>query len=181
MANKLPGRVAPLELARRHARIEATVPVARFRRLAEALYAADSDVSVDLAFELVDRDIAIVRGSLQAELRVLCQRCLQPMWQRLDLKPALQFRTKGVREPVADEEGALEPVEMDTDETVDLAELVEDELILGLPTVARHAPESCPAKRMRFGPALAEKPAEEGNPFAVLKDLVKPGSGRSES
>lgn len=179
MANKLPGRVAPLELARRYARIQVVVPVKRFRRLSEALYATDADIAVDLGFEPIDRDMVILRGTLEGTVRVVCQRCLQPMQQALRLTPAFQFRTQGARE-VPDVDEALEPVEMDPDNTIDLADLIEDEIILGLPTVARHAPEACPARRMRFGPHLEQKPARE-NPFSVLEQLRrKPDSPESD-
>jgi len=54
-----------------------------------------------------------------------------------------------------------------------VATLVEDELLLSLPVVARHDDESpCRPTSQRFGPD-DEAVAERDNPFAVLERLKK--------
>jgi uncharacterized metal-binding protein YceD (DUF177 family) len=52
------------------------------------------------------------------------------------------------------------------DGQVNLRELAEEELLLALPTVALHAPESC-------GRVAAFEPDERSRPFAGLQDLLK--------
>jgi uncharacterized protein len=113
---------------------------------------------------------------LQAQARVwlTCQRCLQPFQQPLAIDTRLRF--------VRDESQA-EALDAEIDEDVlalprwlDLRNLVEDELLLGLPLVPRH--ERCP-RPLPLAPSAGDEPAAEApaNPFAVLQSL-KSRSGK---
>ena len=103
----------------------------------------------------------------EAEVPLLCQRCLQPLTESLSFERCFRF--------VATEELAAELDEDSDDEDVlalparlDLRELVEDELILSLPIVPRHddCPEPLP---LPAEPAEAEPDAP--HPFAALAAL----------
>ncbi len=102
----------------------------------------------------------------QADLNLECQRCLQPVAAPLSVQRSFRF--------VAGEAAAAElDAESEDDvlaltRALDLRELVEDELLLGLPLVPRH--EACPAPLL--APRAEEAPAEERpNPFAALARL----------
>ena len=107
-------------------------------------------------------------GSLQAQVNVFCQRCLKPLAIALadDIKLAL----------VRDEEAAQRlDAELDPwiceDHKLDLAELVEEQLILCTPIVSYHESGECMnQKDYVAGEDAAESVATE-NPFAVLKSL----------
>ena len=78
--------------------------------------------------------------SVQAPVWLTCQRCLQPMAVGLALERRLRF---------VHGESQAEALDAESDDDVlalprwlDLRELVEDELLLGLPLVPRH--ETCP-------------------------------------
>ena len=78
--------------------------------------------------------------SVQAPVWLTCQRCLQPMAVDLGLDRRLRF---------VHGESQAEALDAESDDDVlalprwlDLRELVEDELLLGLPLVPRH--ETCP-------------------------------------
>lgn len=78
--------------------------------------------------------------AVQAPVWLTCQRCLQPMALQLAIDRRLRF-VQG--------ESQAEALDAESDDDVlalprwlDLRELVEDELLLGLPLVPRHA--SCP-------------------------------------
>ena len=112
----------------------------------------------------------------RAVLRLECQRCLQPVATVVEIDRPLRF--------VASEEEAS-ALDVDSDEDVlvlsrslDLRELVEDELLLALPLVPRHA--ACPAPlAAAVDPEeveVAEVAPERPNPFAALAALKKPGS-----
>lgn len=66
-----------------------------------------------------------------------------------------------------------EPIEFNAFGEIELLNAIEDELILALPQVPKHAPEHCEVSLSErvFGelPIEAEKP----NPFAVLASLKK--------
>jgi uncharacterized protein len=103
--------------------------------------------------------------SARAVVQLECQRCLQPVALILDVARALRF--------VADEATA-EALDAESEDDVlalprslDLHELVEDELLLALPLVPMH--DRCPQPLpMRVGEAEIE-PAP--NPFAALAGL----------
>lgn len=110
---------------------------------------------------------------LQAEgaVAMSCQRCLAPVTVPLEVDRWIRF----VR-------GEHQAAELDADSEddvlalprwLDLAELVEDELLLVLPIVPRH--EVCPTSLPQ---AVGEEVMEEGraNPFAVLAGMKRPSS-----
>ena len=102
-----------------------------------------------------------------ARLGLVCQRCLQPVDTAVHAQRSFQF--------VADEALAAE-IDADSEEdvlalsrTLNLVELIEDELLLALPLVPRHA--TCPQPLKP--PDDAEPFEERANPFAVLGELKR--------
>jgi uncharacterized protein len=98
-----------------------------------------------------------------------CQRCLQSMQVPLHAERRIFF--------VAGEDAAA-ALDAESDDDVlaltpalDLAELIEDELLLALPLVPRHAhcPQPLPRAFAEDDPAI--DPAD--NPFAVLASLKR--------
>lgn len=117
--------------------------------------------------------------ALQAKAMVwlTCQRCLQPLQVPLALDRRLRF----VRGEAAAEalDAEIEDDVLALSRSLDLRELVEDELLLALPLVPRH--ERCPQPLAMSSEAEAlpdEAPgaADRPNPFAVLQSL-KRGQG----
>jgi uncharacterized protein len=110
---------------------------------------------------------------LQARARVSlsCQRCLRPVQEDLEVSRWFHF--------VRDEALAAELDADSEDEvlaltrTLDLQELVEDELLLALPLVPRHeqCPEALPSSAGELEAAAEE--VQKPNPFAVLAALKK--------
>jgi uncharacterized protein len=112
-----------------------------------------------------------------ASAPMICQRCLEVVDIALRVDRSFRF--------VADEEtAAAQDDDVPEDLLVlagelDLQQLIEDELVLELPLIARH--EICPtqppasASDSDFGIAVAGRP----NPFAVLAQL-KPAKGDRE-
>ena len=103
------------------------------------------------------------------EVTLECQRCLQPMRVPLHAERRIFF---------VDGEEAAAALDAESDDDVlaltpalDLAELIEDELLLALPLVPRHerCPEPLPRAFVEDDPAI--DPAD--NPFAVLAALKR--------
>ena len=111
---------------------------------------------------------------LQAEADVIlqCQRCLLPLDDAVHVDRHFRF--------VADEDTAAALDDETEDEvlalprTLNLRDLVEDEMLLALPLVPRHdvCPEAIP---MQFGDV--EEVEEKANPFASLALLRKDKDG----
>lgn len=108
---------------------------------------------------------------LQARVPVwlTCQRCLQPFTEPLEVDRRLRF----VRGEAAAEalDAEIEDDVLALSKSLDLRELVEDELLLALPIVPRHGvcPQPLPVP-LGEAPATAAEPERE-NPFAALQRL----------
>lgn len=106
---------------------------------------------------------------VEAEARLTCQRCLQPVAVPLLIDRAFRF--------VADERSAAQlDAECEEDVLVasanfDAREWVEDELLLALPIVPLH--ECCPKPLLAAADAGRREPAEapRAHPFAALAAL----------
>lgn len=108
-----------------------------------------------------------------------CQRCLQPTRIDLVVDRSIRFVASEEEAERLDEEGEHDVLAMTR--ALNLAELVEDELILALPIVPRHVACPQPLPLVQEAdvdgiPALADSPdlepaPERPNPFAVLASL----------
>jgi uncharacterized protein len=166
----------------RHAQsLQGQLRLADLTRLAASLFEAPAEA--DSVSWSAQASLLAVAGSeaqmwlaLQArtQVQLQCQRCLQPMAQQLELDRHLRF--------VRDEDEAARLDEESDDDVLalpprlDLASLLEDELILALPLVPRH--EQCSQPLPLSDQALAESQAEDGapHPFAALAALRRRGS-----
>lgn len=157
--------------------LEGAWPVAGMERLAASL-AGPSDAAAVWRAVASQKPVAGGEPELwldlaaQAEVPLQCQRCLQPMAVALEIDRRFRFARS--------EEEAAELDELSEDDVLalpqrlDLAELLEDELILSLPLVPRH--DECPEPL----PLPAEEPEAEDevpHPFAALAALRGRGTG----
>ena len=158
-----------LGLARSGAVVEREFPVADFARMRDRLAEVAGTARVRAAFREIGRWPAAAMG-VEADVVLTCQRCLRPMQQRLASKSQLVFTDEGSAElPEGYEAVAGDP------QALDLAALVEDELLLALPIIPRHAEgEGCalPSTAGKAAGAAAEAGVMR-RPFAGLKDLLK--------
>ena len=104
-----------------------------------------------------------------------CQRCLQAMALPLTLNRRLRFVSGESQAEAMDAE--LEDDVLALSRSLDLRDLVEDELLLALPLVPRH--EVCPQPLPMAADldVLPDEPAGKPNPFAALRSLKTGGSG----
>lgn len=126
-------------LAGREAAIEGALELARLTRLTELLNADGGSVRVRLQFRQLREDCVILDLRCNVQLELLCQRCLEPA--RHDADVDVRY---GLLEEGADDVGLpdeLETFVLDGDR-FNPARLIEDELIVSLPLVARHADQN---------------------------------------
>jgi len=158
-----------LRLAPESAVVERSYPLAGFVRLAELLATTEGVARVRLAFADVG---GVPTGvlELRAEAVLNCQRCLGQLRRTVESTSRLAFVPSEDAPVPADHEAiAGDP------ERVDLAMLVEDELLLSLPLVPAHrADEDCRAAIPDAADEGKEaRLPEKRRPFAGLKDLLK--------
>ena len=155
-----------LVMAAQGALVEREFPLAGFARLRDRLAEPAGTARMRLTLSRIE-DVPTGQLQVTAAVRLVCQRCLQPMTAELRSESAVAFAIEdSERLPAGYELIAGDP------KRVDLAELVEDELLLALPPIPRHvAGATCRLP----GTAAAEEPAapEMRRPFAGLKDLLK--------
>ena len=175
-----PERLDVKRLAHEAAKLSGAWPQERFTRLTSEALAPLADgpgIEVDWTVAGEERAVTGVAPQLwlhlhaQTQIRMECQRCLMPMTARMKIDRHFLFARDEEHAAQLDEE--LEDEVLVLARTLDLAELVEDELILALPIVPRH--ETCPVP-LRHDSDVADVVLQlKPNPFAVLAALKKPG------
>ncbi len=171
MTNKrLPLRFDPFRLAAQHARLQGLISMGPMGRLrAAAMEPLGADASVVVEFSIRPSRVVLMTGELKARLRTVCQRCLGELVIQVERPIELAM----VR---SDAEALRIQNELESylvsDDSVFTQDLVEDELLLALPTIAVHEdPAQCDAAMLEWlanGTRDGSVQAPE-NPFAVLK------------
>jgi uncharacterized protein len=143
---------------------------------------AEGSTQPELQDDGVEAPQPYLRLAVHGSLWLTCQRCLQPYSQHLDVDATYRI--------VATEEEADEyPLDDDEVEVIvgsrqfDLVDLIEEELLLSLPLVPKHA--ACPETHESLLPVSDEAEADEDsgeevekpNPFAVLEKLKSSDPG----
>lgn len=150
-----------LAFARDAASLQGELPIAGLTRLHDMLVDSTGCISYRVEGRLGPRNRPQLLLQLDGVLSVCCQRCLEGIAYPLKVRSVLEF--------VADEEELTqEEIEDDAKDflpaqsELDVAALIEDEIILDLPSAPRH--ESC---------ALPDTGRETGgaSPFFVLKSI----------
>jgi uncharacterized protein len=111
--------------------------------------------------------------SARTTVHLQCQRCLAAVDVPLEVSRAFRFVADEVSAERLDEE--LEDEVLVLGRSLDLHELVEDELLLAMPIVPRH--DVCPeAPTLSFGEEdVDDQPGAPAHPFAALAALKKKG------
>lgn len=170
MSGVMPLRLDPLKAADRGLSLQGEIALASLERLAPLLLENDGDVSCQFAFYRDENGARKLRLSYRAELVLSCQRCLGPVKQLVEGESLLHLVDADVQTENPDEDVLL----VGTEE-VYLADILEDELLLALPLIPRHATlEECEPDATHWLQPDDEKgtiEAQTGNPFDILKNL----------
>ena len=168
MMRKLPVFVNPEHVCTSGLKTSGALQLENMSRLREQLLAPYGEVWVDLEFGGNGRK-KYVQGRIQGEMVLQCQRCMQPMSQKVEH----QFRLAIIESDA--EIDALMPDEeplIAEEENLLVADIIEDELELLLPMVVMHPEGNCVSG---YEPEVNEGDNEPTaqNPFAILADLKK--------
>ncbi|KPK37168.1 MAG: hypothetical protein AMJ69_12350 [Gammaproteobacteria bacterium SG8_47] len=169
MSQRLPAQVDALRFAEAGRHLAGNVPLAGLKRLAPLLASTAGEAWVELDFGLDAQGVAYVRSRIKADLDLLCQRCLERMTQGVDAETL--FGIVGSAQDAERLPERYEPLIV-SDRRLFVADLVEDELLLSLPIVPKHADEECPAsQQLAQANEEADVTEEKVNPFAILSRL----------
>lgn len=166
-----PDYVDPLTLSERGQSVTGTYELRELSRLRSVLLDAAGEAAFEFRFSRDDSRRPLIEGRVTTTLNLLCQRCLEPLALPVDAEFALVLVQGFDEAEVLPEE--FEPL-MPEDSVVSLRDLVEEELLLAIPTVPKH--ESCDLQISIAAASddeieLDESPRE--NPFQVLAALKK--------
>lgn len=138
--------------------LDAAFSPTQLPRLLDSVADTTGGVSMQVRGWVDARDRPCLDIRMTGQLHVLCQRCMRPMPVNVEVGQTLAFGEESLEE--ASDPDAVEVLPAMAH--IDLAELVEEELLLSLPMLPRH--EDCDLP----GPAGTGREA----PFAALKGLL---------
>ena len=160
------------QLAAQRSRLEREFPIAGFDRLRDSLARPEGAAKIHFRFHAAGVYPAL-EGAVRARAWLVCQRCLSEFQAELESPVRVAFVGR-------DAEAGRVPDDYDAVTApggrIELAEFVEDELLLALPLVPMHAtPAEC-VHRLAAADAEGDAPAAAGpmrRPFAELRELWK--------
>lgn len=160
--------VDPFLLAKQQQSLQGKIAISAMVRLEKLLAATDGEVvyAINFATDLDGR--AFIKGELSSQVTMCCQRCLQLF--------KLSVRSDFLISPVLDDIEAkdlpdeYEPVSLQAGK-LDVAELIEDELILVMPLMAVHAAQDADCHESTIQVETTDVTQEKKNPFQILQEL----------
>lgn len=169
--SRLPEKLDPIRAADQGRRLQGAFALAELPRVAAALNGLKSEAVFELEFFRDSKRRPCVRGDVKVSVLMDCQRCLEPVILSVDSEILIAL-VQGV------DEAQQLPEEYDPflleEETLNPAELIEDEIILALPQIPVH--DECRIPDWGGGVDVAPEKADESdddNPFKVLAQLKK--------
>ena len=132
----------------------------------------EASIQIQLKFLIDESRQRLIQGTLQALVHVSCQRCLQPL--AIELADDIRLALIDNEDAIGTLNGSWDPW-ICADHKLELAGLVDEQLMLCMPIVNLHSAGDCPARINYSTRANADSVggarAGDENPFAVLKAL----------
>jgi uncharacterized protein len=159
-------------LADGRAELDFSIPLKEFPRVLPMLAAPDGSARGRVDFAREGR-LVVAEVHVAADVKLLCQRCLAPLdWPVDSTGRAALVATAAEAGRVPE---TLETV-LAPEYRISIRDLVEEELLLALPLVARHENDECAggsAGTLTETGLAAEPAGETHRPFAQLGELFK--------
>jgi uncharacterized protein len=174
----LPKEADLRKLAVREAHFKASLSAKILPRFSEVVFEGAGRIDVDLHLGVDAQRVRFLRGTIDCDTQLLCQRCMQPMPVQIHADVNLGVMWDELEAQHLSK--SMDPLVSGEDETVNLNTVVEDELLINMPFVSYHDTATCndqqnysfadPAAKMAEEVAKPEK-TEKKNPFSVLESL----------
>lgn len=171
LKDPLPRTLDVRKAALRGVSIRGALTLAQLPRLQPVLATSEGWVRAELVFSRDEENHSVIAVSVEAEVDVVCQRCLEPMTLPVSCNNRLAVVW-------TDEQAKHLPKNLDPlicEDDCALWELVEDELILALPAYSYHEQTDCNQLLTALGESDGIQASEEprANPFDVLSQLKR--------
>jgi len=172
MFSTLPDLVDPWRAAESNTVFAGRLPLSGLLRLSGLLLSDRGSATYRLGFRRDHDRRAIVVGEVDACLTLRCERCLRA------LKHPVKRRVELALVEGIDEANLLperyEPL-LVSDRGICPQDVIEDELMLGLPQIPMHEPGACRLAMRNPTDPPPDRRENEVNPFAVLASLKREG------
>lgn len=162
-----PAVIDSLEFARSEQQLVGELPVASLKRLDDVLYDTAGCLNYEIRGTRDKRNRAQLVLNITGSLQLQCQRCLGPMDYTVKVANALMLVARGAQ-PDEDLEEPESPDAIEASTELEIAGLIEDEVLLSLPLAPRHAEGACAS---RLGARTPR--AESASAFAQLAVLKR--------
>lgn len=167
MLNRLPEFIDPVQLADKRGALQGELPIHGLTRLADLLFDESGVIAMELFFARQGR-LAIIEGRLEATLQLKCQSCLQAVPYNMNSVVKLGIVSSLEQADRLPED--YEPLLVEA-EKIPLKDLLEDELLLLLPSYPKHDDDCFHATTESAAIiTVAHKPAAT-HPFSILATL----------
>lgn len=175
---KIPLTIDPYRAAAKKLDYEGCIAASDLARLAEMVLSVAGDAWVDLSFYEDLSGIVVLEGTVVCPVIMECQRCGGRM--SMDLSAQFRYTPDAKKLEELELQDQFDCVDLNSLGEVDLYAIIEDELILSLPLIARHSDEECPASDLIESLNDNEDTTEsKHNPFAELGELIKQKNSNS--
>ncbi len=180
MPNRCPQLIDYLRYTEARKIVEGEILLTECPRLLD-FASPDSDLNqaFNFKFEFGVDEFAnrFVKGKVTGQLKLICQRCMDVQDYSINIELALAFIKK--KEQEQEIAGLYDSFYIENKDPIDFYALIEDEIILSLPLIAKHEDENCLLNldmKTNKGSDEIEKAylheeASKKNPFAVLEQL----------
>jgi len=154
--------------------LDFTIPLAELPRVAHELTSKDGEAKGHVRFSR-QQGQAVADLEVSAQPEVVCQRCMQPMRWPVKVKSRVALVSDYDSADRVPQEMEVFLVEADS---VSVRDLVDEEVMLALPNVPRHAEDNeCARRKVRL-PGQPDEPEDAQDlqvqkPFAQLGELLK--------
>ena len=150
-----------LEFTRKSLEIHGSIRQLQLPRLGDVSSSGDGELTFRLTGEVNDEGHPLLRLRITGCLKLVCQRCLEPIDYPLDIYVSYVVIPSEGLLPLPNDEND-ETDYLVADEHIQIQQLVEDEVLLGLPLALTHETPQC-------GSVLLHGTAQKDAPFDILK------------
>lgn len=172
---KLPKTLDPIRAALQGSEFQGIYELNDLKRLTQSCVSVDQDADVKVCFDVDPLGRRFFEGQVSCSVTLECQRCEKPFKKAI----SAEFCFTPVKEVSIQNEDdgeealpdAYDPIELEPNGEITLLKVIEDELILQLPSVPRHESEDCPASSQQMSWGEIDDEDDKPNPFAVLDQL----------
>lgn len=172
---KIPLSVDPYRAAAKKLDYQGIVAKDTLERLASMVVSIEDDAKVSLSFFEDLSGIVVLEGKVVCPIIMECQRCGEKM--KIELNAEFKYSPDVKKLEELELEDQFDCVDVNSLGEIDLYAIIEDELILSLPLIAKHSDEECSATDFLKSISDNGEHAElKHNPFAELGNLIKHSS-----